>query len=58
MNKVTIVMYHYVRDLANSRFPQIRGLDYSLFKKQIEFFKPKLSGCNHGRGNCSMERKL
>lgn len=39
MNKVTIVMYHYVRDLANSRFPQIRGLDYSLFKKQIEFFK-------------------
>lgn len=32
-------MYHYVRDLKNSRFPNIKGLDYQSFKEQIEFFK-------------------
>jgi peptidoglycan/xylan/chitin deacetylase (PgdA/CDA1 family) len=32
-------MYHYIRDLANSRYPQIKALDYHLFKQQIEFFK-------------------
>lgn len=39
MKKVAIVMYHYVRDLRNSRYPNIKGLDYKLFKQQIEFFK-------------------
>lgn len=38
MNKLHIVMYHYVRDLKNSRYPQIKGLDCRLFKEQIEFF--------------------
>lgn len=38
MNRVTIVMYHYVRDLNSSRYPNIKGLDYQLFKDQIEFF--------------------
>ncbi len=37
--KLFIAMYHYVRDLNNSRYPAIKGLDYSLFKKQIEFFE-------------------
>jgi peptidoglycan/xylan/chitin deacetylase (PgdA/CDA1 family) len=37
--KVTIVMYHYVRDLLNSRFPDIKGLDLNLFKEQIFFLK-------------------
>ena len=32
-------MYHYVRDLRNSRYPEIKGMDISLFKKQISFFK-------------------
>jgi peptidoglycan/xylan/chitin deacetylase (PgdA/CDA1 family) len=36
-NKVTIVMYHYVRDLKHSRFPGIKGLDISLFKEQVEY---------------------
>lgn len=31
-------MYHYTRDLTNSRYPEIKGLDYSLFKQQIDFF--------------------
>lgn len=39
MKKLKIVMYHYVRNLKNSRYPKIKGLDYSLFKQQIEFFK-------------------
>ena len=32
-------MYHYVRDLQNSRYPDIKGMNVSLFKKQISFFK-------------------
>ena len=36
MNNLTIVMYHYVRDLKNSRYPDIKGLDVSLFKEQID----------------------
>lgn len=38
-SEVTIVMYHYVRDLKNSRYPNIKGLDIEKFKKQIKFFK-------------------
>lgn len=38
-SEVTIVMYHYVRDLKNSRYPNIKGLDIDKFKKQINFFK-------------------
>lgn len=38
-NKVTIVMYHYVRDLINSKYPKIKGLDLHLFRQQIEFLK-------------------
>lgn len=32
-------MYHYVRDLNNSRYPDIKGLDYKLFKQQIQYLK-------------------
>ncbi len=39
MNKLYIPSYHYVRDLENSRYPRIHGLDYKLFVKQIEFFE-------------------
>lgn len=37
-SKLFIAMYHYTRDLANSRYPKISALDYELFKQQIEFF--------------------
>ena len=36
---VTVIMYHYVRDLINSRYPDIKGLDIRSFKNQIEFIK-------------------
>ena len=38
-NKLTVVMYHYVRDLKNSRYPGIKGLQTELFKEQIEYLK-------------------
>ncbi len=37
MSLVSIVMYHYVRDLGMSRYPGIKGLDFALFRQQIEF---------------------
>lgn len=37
MNALYIVMYHYTRDLTHSRYPGIKGLDYALFKEQIDF---------------------
>lgn len=42
-SNVVIIMYHYVRDLKNSRYPNIRGLDYNLFKEQIKFIKDKFN---------------
>lgn len=38
-NKLTVVMYHYVRDLKNSRYPEIKGCDVDLFREQIQFIK-------------------
>ena len=36
MNRtVTIVMYHYVRDLENSRYPRIKGLSLERFRNQL-----------------------
>jgi len=30
-------MYHYIRDLVNSRYPGIKGLDINYFREQIDF---------------------
>lgn len=43
MKKLTIVMYHYTRDLVHSRYPNIKGLDIELFRQQIAFFKEHFS---------------
>ena len=37
MKQLIIVMYHYVRNLKNSRYPEIKGLDLELFKEQIKY---------------------
>ena len=34
--RVTIVMYHYVRDLEHSRFPAIKGLSLQRFRRQLD----------------------
>lgn len=39
MNNVSVIMYHYIRDLQNSRFPGIKGLDKEKFIGQIEYLK-------------------
>ena len=36
---VTIVMYHYVRDLKRSRFPAIKGLSLERFHRQLDFIQ-------------------
>jgi peptidoglycan/xylan/chitin deacetylase (PgdA/CDA1 family) len=39
MKKLTVIMYHYVRELKCSRFPEIRGLDFKFFVEQINYLK-------------------
>ncbi len=39
MQKLYVAVYHYVRDLKYSRYPNIKGMDVRLFKEQIAFFK-------------------
>ena len=39
MNKLFISMYHYVRDLKHSRYPEIKGFDVSFFRQQMDFFR-------------------
>lgn len=39
MNKLTIVMYHYVRNLNESRYPEIKGLDIKLFEEQLVYLQ-------------------
>lgn len=43
MKKLTVVMYHYTRDLIHSRYPNIRGLDLPLFRAQIEYLNSNYS---------------
>ncbi|WP_211231459.1 polysaccharide deacetylase family protein [Paenibacillus harenae] len=37
MSKVSIIMYHYVRELPYTRFPRIKGLLTSEFKSQLDY---------------------
>jgi len=36
---ITIVMYHYVRDLRHSRYPEIKGLSTDEFEQQVNYIK-------------------
>lgn len=35
--KLTILMYHYVRKIKQSRYPQIKGIELSAFCEQIDY---------------------
>ena len=37
MVSLTVVMYHYVRKLAGSDYPEIKGLETKLFEEQIKY---------------------
>ncbi|MBL4831819.1 MAG: polysaccharide deacetylase family protein [Aliivibrio sp.] len=39
MSNLTVVMYHYVRNISNSRYTGIKGLEFDIFIEQIRFFK-------------------
>jgi peptidoglycan/xylan/chitin deacetylase (PgdA/CDA1 family) len=41
MNTLTIVMYHYVRPIANSKYPRIKGLELKAFKRQLDYLSNK-----------------
>lgn len=36
---ISVVMYHYVREVKKSRYPNLKALEYSNFKNQINFFR-------------------
>jgi peptidoglycan/xylan/chitin deacetylase (PgdA/CDA1 family) len=39
--ELTIIMYHYVRALSRSRYPQIKGLSTDDFRRQIEYVQDR-----------------
>lgn len=43
MSKLYISMYHYVRDLRHSRYPEIKGMSKEDFRTQLEFLKSEFS---------------
>jgi peptidoglycan/xylan/chitin deacetylase (PgdA/CDA1 family) len=45
-NPLTIVMYHYVRDLEHSRYPQIKGLSTDRFERQLDYIAGNYTVCS------------
>ena len=37
MNELSIIMYHYVRPLKDSKYPGIKGLELQKFKRQLDY---------------------
>ena len=35
---IYIIMYHYVREVKHSNYPNLKALELNEFKKQISFF--------------------
>jgi len=38
-NSLNIVAYHYVREIKKSNYPNLKGVEFNLFKRQLKFFK-------------------
>ena len=38
-DNIHIIMYHYVREIKNSNLPEIKGLEISSFKRQLDFLQ-------------------
>jgi len=43
ITNLTIVAYHYVREIKNSKYPKIKGLEFSIFKNQLDFLERKFN---------------
>ena len=39
--QLNIIMYHYIRPIKKSKFPKIKGLEVSSFKKQLDYLSKK-----------------
>ena len=50
-NNLTVVMYHYVREIHNSKYPNIRGIELEGFKRQLDFLQSKFSIISQQPGN-------
>ena len=37
--EIYIVTYHYVREIKKSKYPNLKGLEFEEFKKQINYFQ-------------------
>ncbi len=37
-HSINVIMYHYVREIKKSKYPNLKGLEYKNFEKQIKFF--------------------
>jgi len=46
MSTLTIVTYHYVRDLARSRYPGIKGLTVEAFEGQLDYLTNHYEVCS------------
>ncbi len=45
-HNIGIVMYHYIRPIKKSLYPNLKGLEFNNFKKQINYFKNKYNVLN------------
>ncbi|MBF0587980.1 MAG: polysaccharide deacetylase family protein [Magnetococcales bacterium] len=45
--QIDIVMYHYVRDLKRSRYPEIKGRDLESFHGQLDYIQQNYHVLNH-----------
>ena len=43
MSALQIISYHYVRDLQNSKFPKIKGLDTKIFQQQLDYLQSEFN---------------
>ena len=39
MSKLSIIMYHYVRPIRDSKYPKIKGLELEKFKRQLDYLE-------------------
>ena len=42
-NKIYVIMYHYVREINKSNYPNLKGLEYKLFVKQVNYLSKKFN---------------
>lgn len=43
MSSITVLMYHYVREIAASPFPRIKGLEFSAFQRQLDYLEQRFT---------------